>query len=1114
MLELICGGAGSGKSYEIMKRISTAVDNGKKVYAIVPDQFNFEYNRLLYNFMGIEKFNRMEIINFSRAAKYIFIKYGGLRGKYADDTVKSVIMHSVLTRLCREHSLEFYGKQASKTRFVPEALEIVKAFSAAGVSPDALMEKIAFLDEAIRPKAKDIAVIFSAYSQSLEQHGYKDNQTDMTEAAKKAAEHKFFEGTEFFIDEFKSFTPDEYELLKIMIRDCSNVTVALTTEDVTPNSFSLFDTVNTTAYKLSAAAKASDTAVNKIFMTENRRFENPELLFMRENILRSQRDAFDGKCENIKIYEAAEPYSEADYVAAEICRLVHEEGMHYSDIAVTARCPESYITMIEAAFKRSDIPLYTDTSEGISHKALIIFVRTALKLACAKRFSSEDILRCVKTGFSGLDIEQTNILEEYCYKWNVDGEMWEEPFRISCDNDNIAENARLTVITPLLRLKKRLKSGKADEICRAVSDYLEDVKIADTVTKLAENCDNNEGMLLAVREAKQLWDMLCTLLQTFYRTLGNDEISGTDFEGLFDTAVSGMKLSSPPRTLDSVSFTAAHMSRFSNPRVIFVMGANEGVFPFAAKPSAIFSDKDAERFRAVDIEIGDSLREKNAEERFIAYSILSAAKERLYVTYSVAGVSGSPLYPSFAVKQLEAMFGDITLDEKMLGTLFFCTNEQNAYYQYIKNFRRNDPDIACIRKALEEYSVDNRAKLRSADEPLSAEHFISRKNAAMLFGNNITLSASRLEDYRRCPFIYFCKKGLSIYPRQRMIMNAPAKGTAVHYCLCGFLQEHSKDEFIKMSREEIADDMNKRLGLYYASEDIGGSYGKSQRYRAAFGRLAETLTDIVYRLRLEFAQSDFSPSSFEYTLTYDENGDEKPAVLRLSDNTVVSFIGAVDRIDTYTKDGTTYIRVVDYKTGSKAFSLADLYYGINMQMLLYIFALTDPNVPKNKGKYHTAQPVGVLYMHAKDRMPSLGRDPDDEAKAEYEKNGCKMDGIVIADTELAGAMENGLNGTFIPVKIKKDGDFYASSSVVTEDDIAALRYCTEDMLKETANAIKDGKIEAVPLINGNISPCTNCDYRSVCGNYPNIISRKYEPDAAEKMRERLNEQAAKIIQGE
>ncbi|MGN1303912.1 MAG: PD-(D/E)XK nuclease family protein [Oscillospiraceae bacterium] len=1108
MLDIIYGGAGTGKSYEMMKRIKCAVSKGtslgKKVYAIVPDQFNFEYNRLLYDFMGMEDFNRMEIINFSRAAKYIFIKYGGLKGKYADDTVRNIIMFEVISRLRSEHSLEFYGRQAAKTRFVADALEIVKTFSAAGVSPEQLMEKLHSLDETIRPKAKDIALLYSEYMNSLEKHGFKDSGTDLIEAAKKASEHGFFKDTEFFIDEFKSFTPDEYELLKVMIRDCGRVTVSLTTEDEKPKNFSLFDTVNTTMYKLINAANDAGVQVRKTFLSENRRFAFPELGFMRRNILRAKREVFDGKCNAVTVYEAAEPYAEADYVAAEICRLVREEGYRYSDIAVTSRSPENYMTMIEAAFRRSDIPLYTDASDGISHKALVVFIRTALKLVSSRSFSTEEILRYIKTGFSGLDDEKADILEEYCYRWNVEGKMWSEPFRIADENDAAAEEARKTVIVPLENLRKKASCGKADGICCAVADFLEEAGIARSVEEAAKNAEADSEALIVIREAKQLWDMLCGLLQSFYRTLGESEISAAEFAELFDSCVSGMKLSAPPKTLDCVSFTAAHTSRFSNPKAIFVIGANEGAFPLAPKPSPLFSDKDTERFRAADIEIGGSMRERNSEERFVAYSVLSAAREKLYVTYPVANVSGSPLYPSFAVKQLEGMFGDIKLTEKDLGTLFFCTTEQNGYYQYIKSFRRNDADIASLRAALEDHSPENRRKLKLADEPVKGRHSLRKENAERIFGQNISLSASRLEDYRKCPFVYFCKKGLHIQPRQRVDVSAPSKGTAIHYCLCEFLKEYDKDSFVKMERKDISEVIKTKLGEYYASDEVGGSYGKTKRFLAAFGRMAETLTDIIYRLKLEFLQSDFSPSSFEYTLSYSENSDEKPVTVQLPDKTKVSFVGAVDRIDTFVKDGMTYVRVVDYKTGSKVFSLADIYYGINMQMLLYIFAVTDPDAPLNEGKYHDALPAGVLYMHAKDNVPSLGRNPTEEEKLSYEKKGCKMDGVVIADTQIAGAMENGLNGTFIPVKIKNDGDFYSNSSVITEDQIAALRKYSADILKETAMSIKNGEIEADPLRNGSVSPCSYCDYSSVCGNYPNIIHRDYDPEAAKKMSEKLD----------
>ncbi|MCD7731481.1 MAG: exodeoxyribonuclease V subunit gamma [Oscillospiraceae bacterium] len=1113
MLNLITGEAGTGKSYEMMNRIAGAVSSGRKVFAIVPDQFNFEYNRMLYNFMGLKKFNRMEVLSFSRLSKYIFIEHGGLKGRYADDTVRTVIMYRALSELNERKALHFYSRQALKTRFISDALEFVRTLSANGISSELLLRQTALMDDGIKEKAEDIALICSEYSRILEENGYKDSHTDISEASKRAAENGYFSDCDIFIDEFKSFTPDECEMLEVIIRDSNSVTVCLTTDKFSSDGFARmgltpFETVDKTAARLSRLAFENSVKVNIDHLTENRRFLFPELQFLSKNVFRSQRSGFNGSCEAVRIYEAAEPYAEADFICAEINHLVREKGYRYSDIVITARQKENYSSILDAALERSEIPYYSDENGRVSHKSLIIFVRTALNLASVKNPSSEDFLRYIKTGFLPLDTEQIDILEEYCYKWNVEGGMWHKPFEIhdNSDSDRAAEAARLIVTEPLDNLRRKCTNTTAEAICRATADFLDEVKVPETISELIKGTNSGDAAVLtAVRETKQLWDMLCDLLQSFRRTLGDTPITAADFSSIFETAAALLTISAPPQTLDAVQLTSLNTARFANPKAVFILGANEGVFPFAANPSALLSDKDLAALGKSGVEINGNSPEKLAEERYAAYAALSAPTERLYISYPIASVSGNALYPSSAVRQIAAMFkNDIKLTEKKLGILYFCTTEQSAYYQYVQGFKRGSSEIASLKAALEDFNDGNSQRFKLLENPNSAKFRLNSGKALTdrLYGQVITLSASRFEDYKKCPFMYFCKKGLRIYPRQQTQLNAPSRGTAVHYCLCEFLKAYSKTSFIAMSREEITHFVTKKLSEYFISSDIGGSYGKTKRYLAAYRRLTDTVSDILIHLKTEFSQSLFTPSEFEYTFAFD--GDEKPIKLTANDGTEMYFIGAVDRVDVYTQNDLTYIRVVDYKTGTKVFSLADIYYGINMQMLLYMFALTDPEAAANSGRYHTALPAGVLYVHAEDNAPSLSREASDDEITSAALFGEKMDGIVIADLDIVRAMEKDISGIFIPVNVKKDGEFSSRSKIISERALEKLRKYSSDLLRETASSIKQGKIEAAPLTDAkkNTSPCAYCDYQSICG-YPNVIPRLRDPEAEKKMQESL-----------
>lgn len=1100
MLTLILGGAGCGKSYEMMNRVETAVKDGKNVLVIIPDQFSFEFDRTLYERLGAELFNRTEVLSFARTAKEIFIRHGGLKGRYADDTVKSVLMFRALAALSEREGLCFYGRQAKSPSFADSGLEIVKELTLSGITPEALTDCVNRLDESVRDKASDIALIYSEYSRLLTESGYKDSEGDISEAARRAAKHGYFCGKTVFIDAFKSFTADEHALLETIIAQSESVTVCLPTADVNSSEYSVFETVNKTANKLLRAAGDCGASVQKIMLSEPRRFKNPELAFYSGNVLRNVRRRFEGENTAVRVYRSADNYGEGDFVCSEIRRLVMEEGYKYGDIAVLARQKEQYSPVMESAFERYGIPFYTDESRTAAHKPLFIFVRTALSLASGKSASSEDWLRYMKTGMLGLTDEEIAAAEDCCYKWNIDGKMWESPFEYD-DVKFGAEQVRVRVTEPVFKLRSTCADTDGRGVCKALLTLFEDTGLYGNLNAFCENCKSEDAAVLtAVREIKQLWELFCGLLETMERVLADKKISLESFADIFSSAVSGLKLSSPPQTLDCVQFVAAHTARLAEPRAVFVIGANDGLFPYAAKQEGLFSDRDRLALEAAGITLSGGAADKLAEERFAAYSALSQASERLYVTYAASDVSGRQLYPSLVTSQAAEMFGNsvITSFEER-GLLSFCTTAGAAYYQYVQNYRRDDEDSASLYAALRgipEYA-ERLDYLKNVEN--SAEHSLSRKTGGKMFGGRLSLSASRFEDYRKCPFKYYCEKGLKLYPPERVELDSPSRGTAIHYCLCNILREKSRDEFVSMDRDSLTKLVKKHLGEYYRSDAVGGDYGKTKRYKAAFSRLSDTLTDILERLGDEFRQSRFVPEGFEYTLRRD--GDEEPLKLVTESGITVYFEGTVDRVDVYRKGDTAYVRVIDYKSGIKDFRFEDLLYGVNMQMLLYLFALTDST---RKGRFSEDIPAGVLYMPAKDAAAGLGRNDGEEEKQSVLNDTYKMKGAVLLDDDVITAMEADCGGVFIPVK-KSSGGYYAYSRLVTAAQLENLRRYSYKLLKETAESLAGGRVEAVPLMDGSGAlPCDYCDYRSVCGNYPPSRVREYAEDAGELIESIMN----------
>lgn len=1094
MLNLILGGAGCGKSYEMANRIEAALKDEKDVLVIIPDQFSAEFDRSLYERLGMKLFNRVNILSFSRTAKDIFIKHGGLKGRYADDVVKNVMMFRTLTELSEREGLCFYDRQAKSPAFIDSGLDIVKELTVSGISPEQLTEYAERLDESVRDKAADIAIIYSEYCRMLEKNDYKDNEGDISEAAGRAAKHGYFSGKTVFIDAFKSFTADELAMLDAMIADGESVTVCLTTADRETKKYSVFDTVNRTVQRLKTSAAKYGKKINTVMLDTPYRFKNPELAFFSENILRHVRGRYGGECGAIKIYRSDDGYGEGDFVCSEISRLVREEGYKYGDIAVLARQKEQYSSVMESCFERYGIPFYTDESYTAAHKSLFIFVKTAIAIAADENASTEDWLRYMKTGMLGLTEEEISAVEDCCYKWNIDGKMWSEPFMQGAEFD--AERVRERISGPIFKMRRSCANANGRQICEALLTLFEDTGIYGNIKNMYENPRTEDAAALAaLREIKQLWELLCGLLETFAKVLADTPLSLESFGNMFSAAVRRLKLSSPPQTLDCVRFMAAHTARLSDTKAVFVIGANEGVFPYAAKQEGLLSDRDRLALENAGISLSGSAGDKLSEERFVAYSALSAASERLYITYALTDVSGKTLYPSMIIGQTADMFGgDILYDFERRGLLSFCTTPGAAYYQYVRNYRRGDEASASLYKALSgipEYrrrldyleSIENTA--------VYSAHRISPAAGKRLFGDSVSLSASRFEDYRKCPFMYYCKKGLGLYPPRKVDMDRPSRGTAIHYCLCEFLKEYGKEKLTAMERKEIKNAVKKYLDEYYQSDAVGGDYGKTRRFKAAFNRLSDTLTDIMERLRDEFSQNEFVPAGFEYTLRHFD-GDEKPLKLVTDSGITVYFDGTVDRIDIYEKDGVKYIRVVDYKSGNKEFKFTDLLYGINMQMLLYLFALTDTS---HGGKFSGEIPAGALYMPSRDIAPKLDRNDEDADKAVT--GTYKMSGAVLDNADVIEAMEKECGGKFIPVKQKADGSYTKESKLVTAAEFDNLRKFSYSLLAETAESLINGKVEASPLAEGKSLPCEYCDYSAVCGNYPPENPRSYAENSAE-----------------
>lgn len=1103
MVNFILGESGAGKSAYITECIRKSCDGIKKVFVIIPEQFSFEYERKLYNELGSNIFNNVYVLSFTRLAKMIFDKFGDRTGEYASDSKKTVLMYLAMKEIEKNKSLSYFIRQIKNRSFINEALQITADLRRSCVSPENFTSKILGADEKIREKASDISVIYSTYDRIMREKGYKDSLTDITEAAAIANMNDFFEGSVFFVDEFESFSPDEFEMLDIAIASAENFYISLCTNGDRQNEFSVFAISDMTYRRIMSIVSKYRKECKDIKTSNKNNLRTQALNHLSNSIFRKPVPPVSSEnC--VKIVEARDIYSEVDFVCSYIRYLIKEKGIKYGDISITSRQLTDYEFILESAMERYDIPYFIDTERSVMHTSVVLLITSLLELCSADKPDSEAIFRYAKTGLTDVKLYEISILENYCYKWGVKGDMWNEKFEASdSEEDEKAEEIREKLVVPVLELKRKCSGQDIRTVCMYIYDFLEKNQIIESVKYLIVSY-KELGFTDMSSQLNRLWNAITDAFDVMVEMLGNEKISLAVFRELFVLILKQNKFLSPPQKLDIVSVVSAEKARLNNPKVVIVLGVNEGIFPFAVKSSGLLSDSDKESFLKIGIDISKNTERLLSDERFTVYRILSLASDEILLTYPLSDLSGAARFPSYILGSIQNMYDEnIKSFASDYDIVFYSSTPAAAYYNYVQRYKENNEKTSALREALmqlPEYSE----KIKYLDSiSVASDHRI--KDVTLMRGlmsDRLMISATSFQEYNLCHFKFYCRYALKIAARNRKEINLLEMGNLVHMCLENiFLHCSSKQEFLELSDEKITGYINE-FSDKYKEENLGGNFGKDIRFNKQFERLAEDTLSLVNHLREELKQSDFMPIRYEFEIS--EKNGVKPITVRTSDGMEIILKGKIDRIDIFDDGNEKFIRIVDYKTGTQVFNLKNILFGIDMQLLLYLFSVTGKESP-----FGNTIPAGILYMPS--GKISIGRDREGSVhKSDYINKYYHMSGVLLKEAPVLHAMEENIEGVFIPAKLtseaRKKGTFILDktiSSCLTRKQFENLRVHTQHLIKDMAEDLYSGNISASPLIyDKNKDVCSYCDYWEICGNMPRVRERIL-PDDIEKLKEEI-----------
>ncbi len=1085
MLRCIVGRAGSGKTEQILRELQTAIASDKQpLIFLVPEQFSFETERTLLQRFGVKDAAKVEVLSFSRLAEKVFRETGGTALPVMDDVTRALIMSRALEiHTAPEHREEDVKKvRLNDAAYISSLLALASECKQCAVTPRMLAAAANGLpDGTLKSKAADFAVLFDIY-EGLAMTSGIDPEEILNVLVEKLPASERLCGAAVFVDGFKGFTVPELQILGHLMK-IGTVTVTLPADKAAPEKDTkvggLFAPALRTLQQLRDVAAESGAVVQEPLVLEhNYRAKNDALRALEAGMFLPRAKTIDSPAAKVTVTACPDVYDECAAAARTVRRLLREKGYRAQEVAVIVRNLDRYRGILDRALRREEVPFYMDMPKDVYTAPLVSVCLSALRIA-ANGFQTEELLRMCKSGILPFDEVETAALENYVYMWRIDGKKWQDTFTANpagltekwrLDEALLAslEETRRRLISPLVTLRLALReSTDGETFARALYEYLTHTYVrADEGVRRLYSALLEEGEPFTAECTARLWESVMLLLDRFATVFAETPLSARRYAELFHLAAGLLRLPSVPQGLDAVQVGSADHMRVRAPKAVLILGANEGVFPAYPAGGNLFTDHEREQLETDGIRLSAGRLQKAEEERFFAYTAVAAPSEALYVFYTLFH-GGEKMLPSAIVENIDRILPKHTrgvwqaadgsdIESAVDAVARFATAADSGYAAVLKAAITRLPESAAALKQME----------KASELPAFT---LSAENAAQLFGRDMWLSSSQLEKFQDCPFSYFCNYGMRLQERRLAEIDAMSFGTFAHYVM-----EKLLPLYVGQAQPPAVADipiMRNRIHtllLEYVETELGGMQDKTARFRYLMSLVENTAFSLLWFVVNEMAQSEFQPAEYELSIG-GSGGVPSPTVSLENNEGTVHLTGKVDRVDLYRRGDEVFVRVVDYKTGKKTFSMTDLPYGLNMQMLIYLFAVCKEAAARYAAD--SAKPAGVLYLSAS-KAPAM---PIGEKKLKA----LRMNGLLVRDAGILTAMEQEGKGTFIPASLK-DGDIADNSSVVSYADFETIRQYTEILLRRMATRLLSGDIAALPTGTDNELSCKYCAYRRIC----------------------------------
>ena len=1078
-LRIIYGRAGSGKSEYCYQEIAKEIEKNEKIFLITPEQFSFTAEKKLMEAVKTEAVLQAEVIHLSRLAKRV-IKEIGIKDDRMTKCGKAMLISHILTTQKKE--LKYLSKSEEN---IDLAISSITELKKHGVTVERLKEQIEKTENIyLKTKLQDISIIYEQYDEQIKQ-SYIDEADELTILAQNIEKIEWLKNSIIYIDEFAGFTYSEYHVIKELIKYAKQVNITITVDDLgqtlNPDT-DIFYANKITVKKLQEIVEQNELKQEKpIKLTEIKRFKTPELKYIEGHLFKTQSTKYEQKVENLSMFLAKNQYTEIEYIAKEITKLVKEKNKRYNDIAIITKNIQNYSNLAKVIFEKYDIPIFIDEKRELSQNIIIQYVLSIFEIL-QKNYSKESVFQYAKMGF--LDIEQGDIfkLENYCTKWGIKQNKFKKDFVYELeDNKQEVEyynELRKRIIEPIEKLRQKIRKEKtAKAVTLAIYEFLEEQKIEEKISlKMQELKQKNREDL--VQEYKESYEILINVLDEIVKIFKDENITINQYSNILKQGLKASSLGKIPGTQDQVIMGDVDRSRSHKVDTIFIIGLNDGVYPSINKSEGFLGDEDREYLKEQGIELAKGTLENLYDDNFNIYKAFTTAERELHLSYSSADTEGGALRPSIYITKIKKMFPNLKETSDVITQKLAKIQEKELEPEWKETYRYFENEASWknkLEKDLQGLSYTN--------IPQNIETTTIEK----LYGNVLKTSVSKLETYKKCPFSYFLKYGLNLKQKEELKIQNFDTGSFMHEIIDLFFNQ-VKEENIQLT--ELLGEEEKIRKIVNQIVETKLDYGKYRftatvKYKILIQRLERMVTKALKYIVESLVYSDFNVEGTE--VEFDNGKEYKPIKITLGTGKRIEIRGKIDRVDiARTSDG-NYLRIIDYKSSARNVDLNEVYAGISIQLLTYLDAICEEK---------DLMPAGILYFNLIEKNVNPKVKTEEAIEEEIRKQ-FKMKGLILADIEVMKMQDNNLKegktSKIIPAGISGKGAINKrDTNGVEQEEFEVLQKYIGKIIKEIGKEILQGKIDLKPTNYKGKTPCRYCEYHAICGFDARNNKNKYE----------------------